>query len=90
MLAPVGLFSALTGLWMALYHPWSAGDGLAVYWERLFVGTAMTIAVALGIVMGAGRGINIVVAEWIIRRARRGQPWAARYTATSATAAGSA
>ena len=117
-LAPCGLIAALTGLWMAHFYAWPAGDGQGVYLERLAVGTAMiafivlaldairrrdyvahgewmTRAYALGlgagtqvlthipwfvladgkpgelprvVMMGAGWALNIVVAEWIIRR----------------------
>lgn len=124
LLVPVSLVVALTGLWMAQFYPWPAGDGLMVYGERLVVGAAMLVAIAMGVdairrrdfrehgewmtrafalAMGAGtqvfthlpwfmltdvkpgelaRGImmggawliNIVVAEWIIRRARAPQP----------------
>ena len=120
LLIPMALVVALTGLWMAHFYPWPAGDGVIVYVERLIVGAAMLVSIAMGIdairrrafhehgewmtrafalAMGAGtqvfthlpwfmlsdakpgelpRGImmggawliNIVVAEWIIRRAR--------------------
>ena len=120
VLAPLGLLAALTGLWMAHFYPWPAGDGRILYLERLVVGTAMTAslvlalraiprrdfvshgewmtrayAIGLGagtqvlthlpwalvvggtpgelpraVMMGAGWVINVVVAEWIIRRRR--------------------
>ncbi|MGE0392448.1 MAG: DUF2306 domain-containing protein, partial [Vicinamibacterales bacterium] len=47
-LVPLGLVSALTGLWMTLVYPWPAGDGEAVYLMRLAVGVAMTFAVVRG------------------------------------------
>lgn len=47
-LLPLGVLSAVTGLWMTLVYPWPAGDGLAVYVERLVVGTAMLVALMLG------------------------------------------
>lgn len=118
ILAPCGLVVALTGLWMAHFYPWPAGDGRLVYVERLIFGAAMLVSVVLsldavrrrdfrahgawmirgyaiglgagtqalthlpwfllvdgwpgelprGIMMGAGWVINVVVAEWIIRR----------------------
>jgi uncharacterized membrane protein len=118
VLGVCGLVAALTGLWMAQFYPWPAGDGVAVYLERLVFGTAMlasivlaldavrrrdfaahgawmTRAYAIGmgagtqvlthlpwfilmdgkpgelpraVMMGAGWVINVVVAEWIIRR----------------------
>jgi uncharacterized membrane protein len=124
VLAALGLVAALTGLWMAHFYPWPAGDGQAVYVERLLVGTAMTAAIVLalaavrrrdftahgewmirayaiglgagtqvlthlpwfiladakpselgrGVMMGAGWAINVVVAEWVIRRGRVARP----------------
>jgi len=118
VLVPLGLIVALSGLWMAHFYPWPAGDGQVLYVERLVVGFAMvaslvlavnairrrdfvahgnwmTRAYAIGlgagtqvlthlpwfivtdvkpgeaaraVIMGAGWGINIVAAEWIIRR----------------------
>lgn len=123
ILSPCGLLVAITGLWMTIFYPWPAGDGQAVYLERLFVGSAMILAIVLGlyeitrrdfiahgawmmrayalglgagtqvvthlpwfilvaskpsegpraVMMGAGWVINIIVAEWCIRR-RRLQP----------------
>lgn len=120
VLVPSGLLVALTGLWMAHFYAWPAGDGYAVYLERLVVGVAMTASILLallaikrrdfashgewmirayaiglgagthvlthlpwfvfadgapgeaarGVMMGAGWGINVLVAEWIIRRGR--------------------
>jgi uncharacterized membrane protein len=120
VLAPLGLIAALTGLWMAHFHPWPAGDGRIVYLERLVFGTLMTAAIVLAlqavrrrdfvshgewmtrayaiglgsgtqvlthlpwalfadgkpgelpraVMMGAGWVMNVVVAEWIIRRRR--------------------
>ena len=120
VLAPCGLVVALTGLWMAQCYPWPAGDGWAVYLERVVFGSAMVVtlvlaldavrrrhfaahgawmtrayAIGLGagpqvfthlpwalfvggkpgelpraVMMGAGWGINVIVAEWIIRRGR--------------------
>ncbi|AHG93456.1 Protein of unknown function DUF2306, membrane (plasmid) [Gemmatirosa kalamazoonensis] len=121
VLGVCGLVAALTGLWMAQFYPWPAGDGVGVYLERLVFGSAMvasmvlaldavrrrdfaahgawmTRAYAIGmgagtqvlthlpwallahgkpselpraVMMGAGWVINVVVAEWIIRRGRR-------------------
>lgn len=116
-LVPCGLIAALTGLWMTLVYPWPAGDGEALYLERLVFGTAMLVSLLLAIdairrrtfavhgewmirayaigmgagtqvlthlpyyvlvgkptessravLMGAGWVINVMVAEWIIRR----------------------
>jgi uncharacterized membrane protein len=118
ILVPLGMIVALSGLWMAHFYAWPAGDGRILYIERLVVGFAMaaslvlavnairrrdfiahgnwmTRAYAIGVgagtqvlthlpwlmvmegrpgegaralMMGAGWGINILVAEWIIRR----------------------
>lgn len=119
VLVPCGLVAALTGLWMTLVYPWPAGDGEALYLERLVFGTGMLLSLLLAIdairrrqfgvhgewmirayaigmgagtqvlthlpyytlvgkpdessravLMGAGWVINIVLAEWIIRRPR--------------------
>src|SRR5687767_12978447 len=35
ILIPCGLIVALSGLWMAHFYPWPAGDGQLVYVERL-------------------------------------------------------
>jgi uncharacterized membrane protein len=118
ILVPAGLLAALSGLWMAHFYSWPAGDGMIVYVERLIAGTAMIVAIAIavdairrrnftkhgawmirayaiglgagtqvlthlpwfilaesaptefprGVMMGAGWVINVVVAEWIIRK----------------------
>jgi uncharacterized membrane protein len=118
LLAPCGLVAALTGLWMAQFYPWPAGDGRLVYLERLVFGSAMAVSIVLAldavrrrdfashgawmtrgyaiglgagtqvlthlpwfvladgkpgelpraVMMGAGWVLNVVVAEWIIRR----------------------
>ena len=120
VLAALGLVAALSGLWMAHFYPWPAGDGQVLYVTRLVFGTGMVASILLGIravvrrdyvshgawmlrgyaigmgaatqvlthlpwfillgkpgesaravLMGAGWVINVVVAEWIIRRRRR-------------------
>lgn len=125
VLAGLGFVVALSGLWMAHFYAWPAGDGQVLYIERLVVGTAMVAAILLAlaavrrrdftthgawmmrayaiglgagtqvlthlpwflfaegkpgelpraVMMGAGWVINLMVAEWIIRRgrARRGR-----------------
>lgn len=112
------LLVAVSGLWMTLGYPWPAGDGVAVFAERLTFGVAMLLSVVLGVdairrrdfaahgawmirayaigmgagtqvvthlpwfllvdapppetpravMMGLGWVINIMIAEWIIRR----------------------
>jgi len=117
IVAPAGLLTALSGMWMALFYTLPAHDGEAVLVMRLVLGTAMaasiviafvairngdvrthsawmTRAYAIGmgagtqvftllpwtliagppdetthaVLMGAGWGINLVVAEIVIRR----------------------
>ena len=120
VLAPCGLLVALSGLWMAHFYPWPAGDGVALYVERIILGSAMAVSIVLALLairrrdfvahgawmirgyaiglgagtqvlthlpwfmfadskpgefpralmMGAGWGMNVMLAEWIIRRAR--------------------
>ena len=49
ILVPCGLVAALSGLWMAHFYPWAAGDGQLVYIERLVFGTAMVLSIVLGL-----------------------------------------
>jgi hypothetical protein len=44
-----GIGAALTGLWMAHFYPWPAGDGMGVYIERLIAGTAMLAFMVLAL-----------------------------------------
>ena len=44
-----GIGAALTGLWMAHFYPWPAGDGMGVYIERLIAGTAMLAFIILAL-----------------------------------------
>lgn len=123
ILAPLGLVAALTGLWMAHFYPWPAGDGQTLYVIRLLFGTAMAVSIVLAlgalrrrdysihgawmtrayaiglgagtqvfthlpwfllfgkpgeagraVMMGAGWVINLLVAEYIIRRRRTRPP----------------
>ncbi len=46
---PCGLAAALSGLWMTLFYPWPAGDGVILYGLRLLFGSAMLLAILLGI-----------------------------------------
>lgn len=48
LLVPLGLVSALTGLWMARFYAWPKGDGQLLYAERIGVGTAMVMFIVLG------------------------------------------
>jgi hypothetical protein len=49
VLIPCGLLAALSGLWMAHFYPWPAGDGWLVYVERLIFGSAMVISIGVGV-----------------------------------------
>lgn len=49
LLLPCALLVAMSGLWMTVTYPWPAGDGVAVYLERLVFGTAMLLSVVMGI-----------------------------------------
>ena len=49
ILAPLGLVVALSGLWMTFRYPWPAGDGLALYVQRIVFGTAMAAAILLSL-----------------------------------------
>jgi hypothetical protein len=49
VLGVFGLVAPLTGLWMAHFYPWPAGDGYGVYVERLVFGTAMVASIVLGL-----------------------------------------
>lgn len=49
ILAPCGLVAALSGLWMAHFYAWPAGDGQVLYIERLVFGTAMVVSICLGL-----------------------------------------
>src|SRR3954467_15781318 len=49
VLGVCGLVAALSGLWMAHFYAWPAGDGHGVYVERLVFGTAMVGSIVLGI-----------------------------------------
>ena len=49
ILIPCALIVALSGLWMALFYAWPAGDGQLVYLERLVFGSAMVVSIVLGL-----------------------------------------
>ncbi|KOX11351.1 membrane protein [Nocardiopsis sp. NRRL B-16309] len=123
IMLPLGIVSALTGLWMTFAYDVPAPDGVVVYAQRILFGSAMAVALVLAYVevrrsdiarhrawvirgyaigqgagtqvfthlplmllggeftettralaMGAGWVVNIVVAEWIIRRRPRRGP----------------
>jgi uncharacterized membrane protein len=49
VLGACGLVAAVTGLWMAHFYPWPAGDGVGVYVERLVFGSAMLASIVLAL-----------------------------------------
>lgn len=49
VLAPAGLATALTGVWMALFYPNAEGDGTLLVVIRVVFGSAMFGAVVLGL-----------------------------------------
>ncbi len=49
VLIPCGLMAALTGLWMTLFYPWPANDGMILYGLRLLFGSAMLASILLGV-----------------------------------------
>ena len=49
VLIPCALIVALSGLWMAHFYAWPAGDGQLVYLERLVFGSAMVVSIVLGL-----------------------------------------
>lgn len=65
-LAPLGLLAAGTGIWMAQFYPWPAGDGDALYVMRLLFGAAMFVSIVLA--LGAVRRRDFVShGAWMIR-----------------------
>jgi uncharacterized membrane protein len=67
ILGVLGLMAALSGLWMAHFYPWPAGDGIGVYVERLVFGTAMVVSIVLGIDAAARRRNFKAHGAWMIR-----------------------
>ena len=49
ILIPCGLVAALSGLWMTLFYPWPANDGVILYGLRLLFGSAMLASILLGV-----------------------------------------
>ena len=50
ILIPAGLLAALSGLWMAVFYPLPAGDGVILLGLRLLFGSGMAASIVLGIV----------------------------------------
>ena len=66
LLIPCGLMVALSGLWMTLFYPWPHGDGVVLYGLRLLFGSAMTLAIVLGITAIQRRDF-IQHGNWMLR-----------------------
>lgn len=66
ILVPAGLAAALSGLWMARFYSWPAGDGLLLYWLRLFFGSALLVFIIRGVVTARRRDFAQHGA-WMIR-----------------------
>lgn len=49
LLIPASLVAALSGLWMTLFYPWPAGDGVLLFWLRLVFGSAMLASILFGV-----------------------------------------
>ena len=65
-LIPCGLLVGLSGLWMTLFYPWPKGDGELLYLLRLLFGSAMVVAIVLG-VAAIRRGNVIQHRAWMMR-----------------------
>lgn len=66
LLVPCGLLVGLSGLWMTLFYPWPAGDGVVLYGLRLLFGSAMVAAICLGVTT-IRRGDVIGHRAWMAR-----------------------
>lgn len=66
VLLACGLLVAMSGLWMAHFYSWPAGDGQMVYVERLVFGWSMVLAIGLGI-DAIRRRAYAAHGEWMIR-----------------------
>ena len=61
-----GLVAVVTALWMTIAYPWPAGDGEALYIERLIFGSGMLGSLLMAV--DAIRRRNFAVhGEWMIR-----------------------
>lgn len=63
---PMGVIAALTGLWMTLTYPWANADGAAVYLARLAFGSAMVVALVVG-VTAIRKGDIATHKAWMLR-----------------------
>lgn len=61
-----GLVAALTGLWMAQFYPWPAGDGRVLYLLRIGFGSAMAGSIILALIAVLRRDF-VSHGAWMIR-----------------------
>ena len=66
ILIPCGLVAALSGLWMTQTYPWPAGDGEAVYVERLVFGSALLVSIVVS-VQAIRRRDFVSHGQWMMR-----------------------
>ncbi len=66
VLIPVGMISALTGLWMTLFYSFGVYDGYALYLIRLLVGSLMVVFIGYGMMAIIKRNISAHRA-WMMR-----------------------
>ena len=66
LLIPCGLVAALSALWMTLFYPWPPGDGVLLYGLRLLFGSAMLLAILLGVAAIRRRDF-VQHGEWMLR-----------------------
>jgi hypothetical protein len=66
LLVPSGLAASLSGMWMAHFYPWPAGDGEVLYAMRLLFGFVMTLALILA-VLAVRRRKFAQHGAWMIR-----------------------
>jgi hypothetical protein len=57
---------ALSGLWMTLFYPWPTGDGVILYGLRLLFGSAMLLAILLGVAAIRRRDF-VAHGAWMLR-----------------------
>jgi uncharacterized membrane protein len=66
LLVPCGLLVGLSALWMTLFYPWPAGDGVLLYMFRLLFGTGMVVSIVLGVAAIRRRDVQAHRA-WMMR-----------------------
>jgi hypothetical protein len=66
LLIPCGLTAALSGLWMTLFYPWPADDGVILYGLRLLFGSAMLLSILLGVAAIRRRDF-LQHGDWMLR-----------------------